>query len=204
MKSPATNRIITAVLTWCLALILTSLAVWLAGDKPLLVLKVLATSAFGSADNFSYTLYYSTPLLLTGTAVALALEAGLFNIGVEGQLYMGAVAAAAWGSYTRNWFGSNHTSTTLILFTLLTGATFSFAAGAVWGGLAGYLRTRRNVHEVIATIMLNFISMAFASWVVLNPLKNQQETRLEKGFQGIFRRFFKKDIPKQPQHALAD
>jgi simple sugar transport system permease protein len=158
------------LLAWGLAMALTSVAVWLVGEKPIHVLKVLGVSAAGGLDNFSYTLFYATPLLLTGASVALALEAGLFNIGAEGQLYAGAVAAAAWGALTRHWFGVPKPM--LAVFVVLTGAAIAFAAGAAWGALAGYLRTRRNVHEVIATIMLNFVALAFANWAILNPLKN--------------------------------
>src|SRR5437016_3843559 len=88
--------------TWILALALTSLAVLAVGENPVHVMKILATSAFGSIENISYTLFFTTPMLLTGTAVAIALEAGLFNIGAEGQLYIGAVCAAGWGVWTRN------------------------------------------------------------------------------------------------------
>lgn len=152
---------------------------WLVGENPWTVFKVLATSAFGGIENTSYTLFYATPLLLTGTAVAVALEAGLFNIGAEGQLYMGAVAAAAWGAATRGWFIEGHASGLLTAFVLLMGLLLSFGAGAIWGGLAGYLRTKRNTHEVIATIMLNFVALAFSNWVILNPLKNPETQNLE-------------------------
>lgn len=175
----AKNRALVLLASLAAALALTSLAVWLVGEAPVHVLKVLALSAFGSPENVSYTLFYATPLLLTGTAVAIALEAGLFNIGAEGQLYMGAVAAAAWGTLTRDWFQGAEGSALLIAFTLVTGFLVSFAAGAVWGGLAGYLRTRRQVHEVLATIMLNFIALAFANWAILNPLKNPETQNSE-------------------------
>src|SRR5438132_1435513 len=84
-----------------IALALTCVAVWLVGEKPMTVLRVLGFSAAGTAENFSYTLFYATPMILTGTAVSIALEAGLFNIGAEGQLYIGALCAAAWGTLTR-------------------------------------------------------------------------------------------------------
>lgn len=166
------NRALTLLASLGAALALTSLAVWLVGESPAHVLKVLALSAFGSTENISYTLFYATPLLLTGAAVAIALEAGLFNIGAEGQLYMGAVAAATWAALTRSWFAEAQASALLVAFALGTGFLVSFAAGALWGGVAGYLRTRRQTHEVLATIMLNFIAWAFANWVILNPLKN--------------------------------
>lgn len=157
-----------------LALGLTSLAVWTVGENPLRVLAVLATSAFGSGENLSYVLFYAAPMILTGTAVALALQAGLFNIGAEGQLYMGAIAAAAWGVFTRGWFTGESAPALAVVVTVLGGILVSFAGGAFWGAIAGYLKAYRQTHEVIATIMLNFVAMAFVNWAILNPLKNPE------------------------------
>ncbi len=168
----------TTAITWILALTLTSIAVWAVGESPLHVLKILGASAFGSLDNFSYTLFYATPMLLTGTAVALALQAGLFNIGAEGQLYVGAVCAATWGAITRHWLPNVTTVSFTGILVVIVGAAAAFAGGACWGAIAGYLR-RRNVHEVISTIMLNFIGMSLVNWAVLNPLKNPDTQSLE-------------------------
>ena len=167
------------LLAFALAMLLTAIAVVFVGESPLNVFKVLAVSAFGSTENISYTLFYATPLLLTGAAVALALEAGLFNIGAEGQLFMGAAAAAAWGAFTRQWFGAETASSLLVIATVFGGVLASFCAGALWGAIAGYLKTHRQVHEVLATIMLNFIAYAFVNWLVLNPLKNPDTQNLE-------------------------
>lgn len=166
------------LMAWVLALVLMSIAVWWVGENPFHVLKVLLVSALGGVDNVTYTLFYATPMLLTGTAVALALEAGLFNIGAEGQLYIGALAVTVWGSFTRGWFAGS-SSGILAFIVIVGGILFSFVGGAVWGGVAGYLRTRRQTHEVIATIMLNFIAMAIVNWAILNPLKNPDTQNLE-------------------------
>jgi len=179
MANALLSRTRAQALAWILALLLTSIAVWSVGESPIHVLRVLFTSAMGNLENLSFTLLYATPLILSGTAVSLALEAGLFNIGAEGQLYIGAVCAAAWGVWSHNWITSS-TASALITFPILCGgALFAFAGGAFWGSIAGYLRIRRQTHEVIATIMLNFIAMAFANWAVLNPLKNQETQNLE-------------------------
>ena len=166
---------IRAIVPWLVAFALTSLAVAAVGESPTLVFKVLLASAFGGVDNISATLYYATPLLFTGTAVCLALEAGLFNIGAEGQLYMGALFAASWGILTRN----STYSTTAAAGIVFLGIAFSFLGGALWGGLAGYLRVKRKTHEVIVTILLNFIAAAIVNWAVLNPLKNTETQALE-------------------------
>src|SRR5581483_1637045 len=107
MTSKLTSKELWGLL---LAMLLTSTVIWLVGESPFHVFRVLGNSAFGSKESLSYTFFYATPMLLTGTAVALALEAGLFNIGAEGQLYMGALCAAIWGALTRSWFSSGSSS----------------------------------------------------------------------------------------------
>jgi len=144
----------------------------IAGENPLHVLKVLVTSAFGSRYDLGMTLFYSTPLIFTGLSVAMAFHAGLFNIGAEGQLLLGALAGAATGI-------------------LLPGVPWPIApfiaacacimAGAAWGAIPGWLRARRGSHEVIVTIMLNFVAAGLTSWVTLyllpNPESQNPETR---------------------------
>lgn len=173
------KRFLPTILCFALALLFSAIAVWMVGESPLNVIKILSVSAFGGYENFSYTLYYATPLLLTGSAVSLALRAGLFNIGAEGQLYMGALGAALWGAFTRNWFSPGSPSSVLAGLTLLGAFAISFAGGALWGALAGYLKTHKKVHEVIATIMLNFIALALTNWVILNVIKNPDTQNLE-------------------------
>ncbi len=137
----------------------------LAGESPLNVLRVLAVSAFGSGYNFGMTLFYAMPLTLTGLSVAVAFRAGLFNIGAEGQLTLGALAVAAFGA----------TFPGLPSWLALPLAIFSAVfAGALWGWIPGYLRARRGSHEVITTIMLNFVAAALASYVTLYWMKNPE------------------------------
>jgi len=139
------------------------LVVSFAGESPLKVLMVLIKSSFASRYDLGMTLFYSTPLILCGLSVSVAYRAGLFNIGAEGQLLMGALGASSAG----------------ILFSSLPWPFAPFVAiaaaflfGAAWGGIAGALRVFRGSHEVITTIMLNFISAALVSWFVLYQLKN--------------------------------
>jgi simple sugar transport system permease protein len=134
-------------------------------ESPWQVLKILLDASFGSMDSVSMTLAYATPLLLTGAAVLIPYRAGLFNIGAEGQLYMGALAAISWGLFAAG----------LPRPLLWSGGVIAAAlGGGLWGLLAGALKVKRGVHEVIATIMLNFIAMAFSNWVILYPLKNPE------------------------------
>ena len=145
---------------------------WLAGENPLHVLSVLVRGAFGSRYDLGMTLFYATPLIFTGLSVAVAFEAGLFNVGAEGQLTVGALAAACVGATWR--------SLPPVVAPLMA-AVAGMLAGAAWGAIPGWLRAKRQSHEVINTIMLNFIASALASYVVLhwlrNPASQNPETR---------------------------
>ena len=149
------------------------LVTFLAGENPWHILQILGKSAFGTRYDFGMTLFYATPLVFTGLAVAIPLQAGMFNVGGEGQLALGALAAAAVGSVfsTLPW----------PIAPVLAGLA-AFLAGGVWGWIPGWLRARRGSHEVISTIMMNFIAAGLASWVTLYLLKNPEsqspETRV--------------------------
>lgn len=158
------------VLAVSLGLALGLLVTRIAGENPLHVLGILWKSAFGSRYDFGMTLFYATPLLLTGLAVAIPLQAGLFNIGAEGQLALGALAAAA--------VGALFPGVPWPLAPLLAGVA-AFAAGAAWGAIPGWLRASRGSHEVINTIMLNFIAAGLASYVTLYLLKNPESQNPE-------------------------
>jgi ABC-type uncharacterized transport system permease subunit len=138
---------------------------YLAGESPLTVLKVLVSSAVGSGYNLGMTLFYAMPLALTGLSVSIAFRAGLFNIGAEGQLTLGALSTAAVGILF-----PNLPAPVAVPLAALAGVM----TGAVWGGLAGVLRAYRGSHEVITTIMLNFVAAALASYVTLYLLKNPE------------------------------
>ncbi len=145
---------------------------FLAGEDPWTVLDILYQSAFGSRYDFGMTLFYATPLLFTGLSVSFALQAGLVNLGCEGQLAMGALAAAAVGSsfpeLTAPW-------------AIPVAVLAAFAAGAFWGFIPGWLRAVRGSHEVIVCIMMNFIAAGLASWLTIyffrNPENQNPETR---------------------------
>ena len=136
---------------------------WVAGEPPWHVLEILARGAFGSGYNLGMTLFYTTPLIFTGLSVAVAFHAGMFNIGAEGQLTLGALAAGA--------VGAMWPRLPLPLAPVLAGIA-AFMAGTAWGVIPGWLRARRGSHEVINTIMLNFIAAGLASYVALYLLKN--------------------------------
>ena len=113
-----------------------------------------------------------TPLLLAGLAIALALRAGLFNIGAQGQMTVGALAAAVVGTWGASGKGSaGHSSLPPFLhifLVLLAGAV----AGGLWGALPGLLKAYRGVHEVISTIMLNYLGLNIVTYLVTHNLKD--------------------------------
>jgi ABC-type uncharacterized transport system permease subunit len=124
-----------------------------------------------AASNLQQTLIITTPLILTGLAVAFAFRAGLFNIGGNGQYIVGAIAAV--------WVGSSFASmpsAVHILLAILAGC----AAGAVWGGIAGALKATTGAHEVITTIMLNWIALWVGVWLFSlgGPLQNARQASI--------------------------
>ena len=160
----AVVRIIACALG-VIALLLVTFA--LLGVPPGQALLGLWIGAVGNATDghwyaLSETLVKMCPLLLTGLGVVVAWRAGMFSIGGEGQLLMGALAAAAIGKYA-----AALPAPLLTLVMLMAG----IIAGALWGGIAGWLRIRRNVQEVISTIMLNYIALYLVGTLVGGPLQ---------------------------------
>src|SRR5205823_10423705 len=102
-----------------------------------------------------YTLFYATPLIFTGLAVAVAFRAGLLNIGAEGQLYVAAFATA--------WAGITFAALPAVVLVPLC-CVMAVVAGAAWGAIPGVLKARFGSHEVINTIMMNFIAVALVSY----------------------------------------
>jgi ABC-type uncharacterized transport system permease subunit len=144
-----------------LALAIIALVLLGLGASPVGVLGALFEGAVGNYFALTDTIVKATPLVFTGLAVALAFSGALWNIGADGQLVAGAIAACAAGEHLAEW-----PRPVALIIVLGAGA----AGGALWGGLAGWLRARRDVNEVISTIMQNFIAAQLLSWVVHGPL----------------------------------
>ena len=148
------------------ALVVGGVVIALAGRDPLLAYAGLWQGAFGSSRAVSETLVWATPYIFTGLAVALAFQGGLFNIGAEGQLAAGAVTAA--------WLGvtlpaSLGTASGWLLPVVLLGG---IVAGAAWGAIPGWLKARTGAHEVINTIMLNYIALLGVGYLLNGPLRD--------------------------------
>jgi general nucleoside transport system permease protein len=119
--------------------------------------SALFEGSFGSVRAVSETIVTATPLILAGLSVALAFRAGLFNIGGEGQILAGAIAATYVGFTFRDLPALVHLPAALLA---------GFAAGAGWGFIPGFLKARTGAHEVITTIMLNFIALSFVNFLL--------------------------------------
>ncbi len=145
------------------ALALGAALILATGGDPLLAYGGLWEGSFGRPASIADTLVWATPYILAGLAVALAFKGGLFNIGAEGQLSVGALTAA--------WIGFAVTGVPWplhLLLALLGGAL----GGAAWAGLAGVLKARTGAHEVIMTIMLNYVALLGTGYLLSGPLKD--------------------------------
>jgi general nucleoside transport system permease protein len=165
---------LVAQLNWVIAAILFTLAIcgllilW-SGANALSAYKAIFEGALGSRFAITETLTRATPLMLTGLAAAVAFRARLYNIGAEGQLYLGAIAAV-WASTLMLNEASELALPTSLAFVLM------IAAGALAGALLllipTLLKTRFKVDEVVTTLLLNFIALLFVSMLLDGPLKD--------------------------------
>jgi simple sugar transport system permease protein len=160
------------VVNLAVAFLLSGLVVVAVGENPARALWLLASGAFGSAEAIGYTLYYATSFVFTGLAVAVAFHAGLFNIGAEGQAYLGGLGVALLCLGAGGW------PTTLVVAAAMVVAA---AGGAAWAFAPAWLQARRGSHVVITTIMFNFIASALMTHLLVNvlikPGQQSPETR---------------------------
>ena len=155
---------------WSLAALLSALA----GGNPIQAYVGLFQGAFGSAKALSETAVWATPYIFAGLAVALAFKGGLFNIGAEGQLALGAVAAAWVGYALPGMLGitipSYHSSS--------TGDRRGHAGRRDLGAIPGALKAYTGAHEVINTIMMNYIALNTVSFLLNGPMKDKNPTNV--------------------------
>jgi ABC-type uncharacterized transport system permease subunit len=148
---------------FALAVAVAAIVIALAGSPPLPALAAWWEGAVAAPGALSESLLNATPLLFTGLAVAVGLLAGQFNIGVEGQLLMGALAAAWVGFAVSGLPAPLH-----VLLALLAGAF----VGGLWGWIPGMLKAWRGAHEVITTIMMNYIAIYLTQYLVTKVWKD--------------------------------
>ena len=169
------TRLVPALLpavNLALALGVSAVVVLLVGENPIRALRDLAAGAFGSGEAVGYTLYFATDFVFTGLAVAVAFHGGLFNIGAEGQAYIGGLAAGLVCLGAVGWPGGLGIPAAVIA---------AAAGGAAWAFAPGWLEARRGSHIVITTIMFNFIASALMTYLLVNvlikPGQQSPETR---------------------------
>jgi ABC-type uncharacterized transport system permease subunit len=133
------------------------------GNNPIEAYGALLRGAFGSPLAVGRTLLNATPLIFTGLAVAVAFRAGLFNIGGEGQFFIGAITAAVAGVYL-GFLG---------VFGMVLALAACVVTGFLWGAIPGFLKAYFGAHEVITTIMLNFVAIYLATYLALNPFRSE-------------------------------
>jgi ABC-type uncharacterized transport system, permease component len=138
------------------ALVIAGIAIFFSGSNPIKAYLALVAGAFGDQDSIITTIIKTTPLLITGLGVALAFRGGLFNIGVEGQLFIGSIAAVIVGTKL------NAPAFIHIPLTILAGVL----AGALWAAIPGYLKAKYGANEVITTIMTNYIAIRIITWSI--------------------------------------
>ena len=149
------GHVLGTVASFLLALVAATLAIWAAGFDVAAGYQALIKGAFGSPGAVADVLARSTPLIFTGLSVALAFRAGLFNVGAEGQLLIGAMAAVAVGLVEGIPPGLH----------LLLALAAAAVAGALWGALPAFLKARFRAHEVITTIMLNYVAALLTGYL---------------------------------------
>lgn len=142
------------------AFLINAVILVLVGENVLYVYKTLMSGAFVGKWNIARTLRWMSPLLFTGLAAAVAFRGGMFNLGIDGQLYLGAFAAA-WAGFTF----TNLPTIPLIILCMLTAAI----AGGIWAMIAGFMKIKFGASEVVVTLMMNYIAKLFTEYLVLYP-----------------------------------
>ena len=146
-----------SLLSAAVALLVGALVLRVAGYSVVTAYVTLVQGAFGDMFKISDTLGVTTPLILTGLAVTVAIKGGVINIGAEGQMFMGALAAAYAGVVVRGLPPVLHVAVCVMAAML---------AGGLWAMLAGWLKVKLNVSEVVLTIMLNYVAIFLTDFIV--------------------------------------
>jgi simple sugar transport system permease protein len=156
------------------ALLVAGLVIHLLGESPSESLHILVDSAILDPEGLGYTLFYASTFIFAGLAVSIAMQAGLFNIGAEGQMYVGGLgltlAVLAFDAHLPGWL--------MIPVAMIGAALF----GALWSFLPGYLQAKRGSHVVVTTIMFNFIAASLMNYVILKMIPEGQQNPASRVF----------------------
>ncbi|MFZ6726766.1 ABC transporter permease [Undibacterium sp. MH2W] len=152
------------------ALLVAAGVIYLLGESPIESLQILINAAVLDPEGLGYTLFYAATFIFTGLSVSIAMQAGLFNIGSEGQMYIGGLGLTlvllAFDAHLPGWL--------LIPLAIAGSAIF----GAAWAFLPGYLQAKRGSHVVVTTIMFNFIAASLMNYLIIGFMipEGQQNT----------------------------
>jgi ABC-type uncharacterized transport system permease subunit len=160
------NSILMPLLAVMAALLIGAIILFAFGYDPIKSYALMWSGIFGSQRNFSEVLLKTTPLVFTGVAVAVAYSCGIWNIGAEGQFYLGAIGATYVGVY---W--GNLPAVVLVPLVFIAG----FIGGGFWAIIPGLLKTWISANEVVVTIMLNYIALGITSYLVTGPMKEAKD-----------------------------
>jgi ABC-type uncharacterized transport system permease subunit len=168
-----TLRVLSRIIDLLLPLVAVVLALLVGGGlllalgaNPYEAYYALFNGALGNVSGITQALTKATPLLLVGIGICIAFRGGVINIGGEGQIIVGATAATALALALRTWPGW-----LLLPLTLAGGAV----AGALWGGVAGFLKARLNVNEILSTVMLNQIALQLMNFLLRGPMLDPKQ-----------------------------
>jgi len=157
-------RVVTPFISVIIAMLIGSVFILASGHSPVAAFAALWQGSFGTQRAIGETLLRSTPLILTGLALAWGFRAGLFNIGAEGQLFLGGLAGAAVGL----WVGGLPWIVAVPIILLAAAA-----AGAAWAFIPALMKARIGANEVITTMMFSYIGRYLVSYVINGPLKDK-------------------------------
>lgn len=155
------ENIIIPIVAVLIALLIGAGIIAYLGENPIKAYYYLFTGAFSTQKGIARTLLEATPMIFSGLAVLFAFKGGMFNIGGQGQIVIAGLVAAAIGAFVQNTLINN-------VFVVII---LSVIGGFLWAMIAGVLKAKLGVHEVISTIMLNYIAMNFEQYALNYPLK---------------------------------
>jgi simple sugar transport system permease protein len=156
------EKVIVSMVSILVSLVVAAIVIIFIGKSPLVAYSALFYGAFGMKEAIIDNLMKASPLILTGLAVGFGFRAGLFNIGANGQVIMGALLATYVGTQVEG--DPFYLSIPLVIMAGMIG-------GALWAGIAGWLKAYRGAHEVITTIMLNYVAIYISNYVVNGPFQ---------------------------------
>ncbi len=163
LPPPVWFQVLTPIIAVFISLLISAIFILILGKNPITAFYYILKGSIGTWFAFKEMLVKAAPLILTGVAVAIAFIAKYWNIGAEGQLYAGALAAA--------WIGMLNLPLPKPVYILLV-ITVGFIAGAIWSGIPGYLKAKLKVDDVVTTLLMNYIMIYTVSALLNGPWRN--------------------------------